>query len=213
MSPTKSVRLDVRFGSEHEPWEFITPCQCEVQKVLSLLPQGSEWAKVHWCWDWVCRNVQYPLDARGNPTDRHVLQAFVVVEPIFLGTHYRLRRVTEEFWQYPPETLAWGYGDCEDTSILLCSLLRNFVSHDRVRVAVGNAGFWDHAWVELDSYILETSLTAAPDQPDHYPSKGYRPLGWFNDKMVSGDFSMLRGRNERAKLKWLGTYWSRPTKL
>ncbi len=59
-------------------------------------------------YDFVCRNISYRLDVG-------------------------------EFWQVPSETLreyedGSRYGDCEDTSILLASLLRNFTqSH----VAVG----------------------------------------------------------------------------
>ncbi len=207
------MNLDVRFGSKHDPKEFVRPDELEVQKILARLPEGAEELRVRYCWDWVCRNVGYPLDAQGHPTDRHVLEAFVVARPVFLGTRYRVTKVTEEFWQYPHETAAWGWGDCEDTSILLCSLLRNFIPPERVSVVGGDAGRWNHAWVQVDDKILETTLTSAPPPSEHYRHNQYRPRWAFNDKIVCGDVVLGPRGDERAKLRWIAACWQRPTKL
>jgi len=204
--------LPVRFGSEHCPTEFVRPDEAEVQRLASGMPQGVEGMRVRWCWDWVSRNVRYPLDARGQPSDRHVLHAFVAAEPIFLPTSFRVNRISDEFWQYPSETIAWGYGDCEDTSILLCSMLRNFIPPDRVSVVVGGAGLWEHAWVELDGEIYETTLDSIPQQPGRYLQQAYRPLWAFNDKIIKGEPALARRGDERAKLKWLSSCWNCATK-
>jgi len=78
------------------------------------------------------------------------------------------RRDVGEFWLTPSETLK-GHGDCEDTSILLTSLLRNFTN---AYVALGNLGGYGHSWCQLNGQILETTYTSArpvPDPQDYCP--------------------------------------------
>ena len=44
----------------------------------------------------------------------------------------------EDYWQTPEETLSYSTGDCEDFSVLLCSLLRAYgIDAERVYVALG----------------------------------------------------------------------------
>jgi predicted transglutaminase-like cysteine proteinase len=44
----------------------------------------------------------------------------------------------EDYWQTPEETLSYSSGDCEDFSVLLCSLLRAYgIDGERVYVALG----------------------------------------------------------------------------
>jgi len=44
----------------------------------------------------------------------------------------------EDYWQTPKETLFYNTGDCEDFSVLLCSLLRAYgIDAERVYVALG----------------------------------------------------------------------------
>ena len=55
-----------------------------------------------------------------------------------------------EYWQFSNETMQLETGDCEDFSILLCSLLRsNGWSTDNVYVVVGEQNGQYHAWVRL----------------------------------------------------------------
>jgi hypothetical protein len=60
----------------------------------------------------------------------------------------------KDYWQTPEETLAYRTGDCEDYSILLCSLLRAYgIDAQRVYVALGVDGEDDgHAFVTEDWY-------------------------------------------------------------
>jgi predicted transglutaminase-like cysteine proteinase len=55
----------------------------------------------------------------------------------------------KDYWQTPEETLFCGTGDCEDFSILLCSLLRAYgIDAQQVYVALGVNGAQDgHAFV------------------------------------------------------------------
>jgi hypothetical protein len=47
-------------------------------------------------------------------------------------------RWDEDYWQTPEETLSYHTGDCEDFSILLCSLLRAYgIDAEQVYVALG----------------------------------------------------------------------------
>jgi len=47
----------------------------------------------------------------------------------------------EDYWQTPEETLSYYTGDCEDFSVLLCSLLRAYgIDAERVYVALGVDG-------------------------------------------------------------------------
>lgn len=88
------------------------------------------------------------------------------------------RRDIGEFWQFPSETIWKGEGDCEDTSILLTSLLRNFTN---AHVALGGFQGYGHAWSQIDGQILETTFTSARAVPD--PAI-YEPMVLFNDAEV-----------------------------
>lgn len=108
-----------------------------------------------------------------------------------------------EFWQFPSETLARREGDCEDASILLCSLLENFTDG---YVVLGSYQGYGHAWCQSNSHILETTFTSAQAVPD---PQNYCPYVLFNqDKVIevwSGaldEIFKLR-RNEATKLNLL----------
>lgn len=45
-----------------------------------------------------------------------------------------------DHWGFPAETLALGMGDCDDSAVLLTSLLRNFLPEDRVFATAGLFG-------------------------------------------------------------------------
>lgn len=78
------------------------------------------------------------------------------------------RRDIGEFWLTPSETLASKLGDCEDTSLLLCSLLRNTITD--AHVALGSFQGYGHAWCQYQGKILESTFTQARpvSHPEHY---------------------------------------------
>jgi len=89
------------------------------------------------------------------------------------------RRDIGEFWQLPSETIARVQGDCEDTSILLASLLRNFTN---AYVVLGNYRGYGHAWCEFNGQILESTYTEARAVPD---PEAYCPYLYFSDQEVT----------------------------
>ena len=108
-----------------------------------------------------------------------------------------------EWWGFPAETLGKLSGDCDDSALLLVSMLRRFYPADRVYAVVGSYRGYGHMWVELDSEILETTYTSARSVPDPHQ---YRPYAKFNDEVViemwPGAMSRLfrLARNECQKL-------------
>ncbi|MBA7689499.1 hypothetical protein ES703_98007 [subsurface metagenome] len=89
------------------------------------------------------------------------------------------RRDIGEFWQLPSETIARVQGDCEDASILLASLLRNFTN---AYVVLGNYQGWGHAWVASEGEILEATYSEARAVPD---PEAYCPYLYFSDQEVT----------------------------
>jgi len=88
-----------------------------------------------------------------------------------------------EFWAYPIETIMAGEGDCDDTAILLCSVLRNYFPPTDVFVVVGyyfeGGQERGHAWVAVGDRILESTKS-----PNGMPAARYMPYIMFNDKKV-----------------------------
>lgn len=97
----------------------------------------------------------------------------------FVCRNISYRRDIGEFWQLPSETIATGQGDCEDSAILLTSLLKNFTN---AHVVLGSLQGWGHAWgASKEGEILETTYTRAMIVPD---PENYRPYVYFSDQEV-----------------------------
>ena len=96
--------------------------------------------------DWVGNNIQYKHDQ-----DIHG---------------------TREYWQFAKETVTLKTGDCEDFSILLCSLLRaaGYTPND-VYIVIGKNQNGYHAWVKIN---LET-------------------IGWYNIEPQENGFATIVG--------------------
>lgn len=118
----------------------------------------------------------------------------------FVCRNIDYRRDWGEFWQTPSETLASRRGDCEDTSLLLCSLLQN--SH----VVLGSYRGYGHAWCDHNGQLMETTFTSARPVLD---PEDYCPYVIFNDQEVvefwPGALNEVfeLGRDEAAKLNLL----------
>ena len=93
----------------------------------------------------------------------------------FVCRNVSYRRDVGEFWKFPSETLASGEGDCEDSSLLLCSL--NGYGY----VALGTYQGYGHAWCDFDGQVLETTYTQARHVPD---PQNYYPYLYFNQAEV-----------------------------
>ena len=118
----------------------------------------------------------------------------------FVCRNISYRSDVGEFWQFPSETLLRGHGDCEDSSILLASMIRRFTN---AYVVLGNYRGLGHAWVAKEGEILEATYTEAIAVPD---PDNYCPYFMFNDTealelwpgSLAGVFQL--GRNEATKL-------------
>jgi len=117
----------------------------------------------------------------------------------FVCRNIDYRRDISEFWLVPSETLK-GYADCEDTSILLTSLLRNFTN---AYVALGSFQGFGHAWCQLNGEILETTYTHARQTAP----RDYQLMALFNDaevlELYPNSLAEVFGlaRDEATKLK------------
>ena len=212
------TKIDVRFGDLHIPQDFIV-VDSSVCEVVAPIIGLSEEEGVFSLWDYVCREIEYPEARQGLPPDRHVLQAFPYTDVPFFGRSYRINKSNDEFWHFPWETLGWRddkerrWGDCDDTSILLASLLRAYgIAPERLLVVVGEIPAGRHCWVELDGRILETTLSSAPN-PAWRSYSDYSPSWAFNDGMRVGEICFVPRGDERQKLRWIGQRWQHPTKL
>ena len=97
----------------------------------------------------------------------------------FVCRNIDYRRDWGEFWMTPSETLR-GYGDCEDSSILLTSLIRAGGAPN-CYVALGSLGGYGHAWCEHNGQVLETTYTSARPVSN---LQDYCPYVIFNDQEV-----------------------------
>lgn len=189
----------IRFGAEeHRVTEFVTPDHHQVQWLAKKLRYN-----VQACYNWVCMNVNYP-----RASDRHSLQAFGGLLPF--GP--RLSLSTDEFWQFPAETLGWmgptgAIEDCDGSSILLCSMLRCFIPENRVYVGIGGFDTIDHAWVRYEEngqwYVLESTLDKPFPMYAITEKSPYNLYCYFNDsesiEIVPGSFSSLSARRKNYK--------------
>lgn len=125
----------------------------------------------------------------------------------------RYRRDPGDVWYFPAEAIHIGHSDCEESSFILCSLLRACgLSADEIFVALGTYGIAGHAWCTLlDSgkyWVLETTLSKAPDNiPQQvYP---YRPFILFNDvhaiEFRSG--FVLTKMNQKEKVRQIEEFY------
>jgi len=93
-----------------------------------------------------------------------------------------------EHWQFPLETWDKKEGDCEDTSFLLASILRNNLEDAYVCAGLfkSRGQSWGHAWVAYDGYIFETTLDEIPSKwaTEREFSNNYQPFMYWHDQDI-----------------------------
>lgn len=178
-----------RFGVPYRLTDFVKPDAYAVETLLDQIgdPDVADEENVLKCFRWVVEEVVYPW--RNLPSKLSFLMLFADLHILFRHpVRPRLTISPFEHWKFPEETITEKVGDCEDTAIALCSLLRNF--EEDVWVVVGfvdvggiKAG---HAWVQYKDYLFETTLDQLPANPwqkvDNYYEKTYFPTYKFNDE-------------------------------
>ena len=93
-----------------------------------------------------------------------------------------------EYWQFSNETIRLETGDCEDFSILLCSLLRsNGWETDSVYVIVGEQNSQYHAWVRLVWNDIQYNIEPQGSGFELFIGditnlSGYEAICYFNDQ-------------------------------
>jgi hypothetical protein len=112
---------------------------------------------------------------------------------------------TGEMWRFPHETLSKAEEepvDCDDMAILLCSLLRTFMSPEEVFVVIGTIPQGGHAWIEANSRIIEATAGS-----DYTPViEDYKSQIMFNDKHTFAkndktDFDFLNINGHHLKMQ------------
>ncbi len=143
---------------------FITPEDPNVVELKNKILKDKTVLTLNWIAlrDWVGNNIQYISDSEIHGE--------------------------RDYWQFPNETIPLGTGDCEDFSLLLCSLLRaDGWSPDSVHVIIGEQNNQYHAWVRVIwngiEYGIEpqgTGFAIAVD--DILTLSGYSAKYYFNDE-------------------------------
>jgi hypothetical protein len=146
-------------------FSFITPNDPSVIDLRNDIMQDSiailtpDWMKFR---DWVGNRIEYRSD-----TEIHG---------------------EREFWQFSNETIQLETGDCEDFSILLCSLLRsNGWETDSVYVVVGEQNYQYHAWVRLVWNDIQYNIEPQGSGFDMFVGdvtylSGFEAVCYFNDQ-------------------------------
>ena len=154
-----------RAFNETSCFSFITPNDSSVIDLRNEILQDSiailtpDWMKFR---DWVGNRIEYRSDSEIHGE--------------------------KEFWQFSNETLQLETGDCEDFSILLCSLLRsNGWETDSVYVVVGEQNNQYHAWVRLFWNDIQYNIEPQGNGfelfiGDMTTLSGYEAICYFNDQ-------------------------------
>jgi len=154
-----------RVFSETTCFSFITPEDPSIINLKNEILQDNiailtpDWMKFR---DWVGNRIEYKQDSE---------------------IHREM-----EYWQFPNETIQLKTGDCEDFSILLCSLLRsNGWETDSVYVIIGKQNNMYHGWVRLIWNDIQYNIEPQGSGfeliiGDMTNLSGYEAICYFNDQ-------------------------------
>jgi len=134
------------------------------------------------------RSLVQPNDQEVRDIARVLVQApdFITAAQAFVNSFVPYSLEVGDYWSEPGEVLAAKTGDCDCMSILLCSILRNYIPADQVYCAFG---LWNmggkttgHMWVFTEGEDGEDRIVEATAGPEK-PGKGkYIMHGMFNDR-------------------------------
>lgn len=193
LTPISNLYLQVRFPGEiHDVKEFVQPCQWHVQHLIEDMKSQGHNVSAELLWDWVCRNVEYPLDGRGHANEYHRLDAYALRPAYVLGWGQQViprsrQEVWHEWFDWPWEILSSPVkvADCDGAAILAASLILGIGRQAYVAIG-GFAGEMDpltHAWVVCSGQVWEVTTTEAglalPEDNDVYV-----PLMYFNNTEI-----------------------------
>jgi transglutaminase-like putative cysteine protease len=165
--------------SERDPRALITVddpvVRAKVEEITRACRTTEE--KQQAIFEYVRKEIEYVTE--GNPKKWSYPRSFL--------------QFKTEFWQLPRETIEWGTGDCEDQSILLCTMMRIAgVPASDVRVVLGIVHFdgdrGGHAWTEFkvggEWYALESTISTTNyiRRSEYYEWFSPDLYGWFNDE-------------------------------
>jgi len=210
-----------RFGREEVGLgEFITPNTPAVIEVVENILATNPPDLILAMWDWCCKNIKYPptknIDKLEYTTRTRFLTGTLASQPL-------LKDVNDvDFWQFPFETLALPrYGDCEDISFVLCSMLLRVMPRGDIRCVVGTLYGWGHCWVSIFKdgqwYIIDPTLPKADDGGIYSTPEGepYTALIKFDDQTAEEieegyEQFMNAPVNEEAKQARMLRYYDEP---
>jgi hypothetical protein len=211
-----SVRGDKEF---HSIRDLVQPDDSAVQDIADVLVQGKEFIALSQ--DFVHVFTKYKDEFGGFwATQDELMTAFSKYKSELGGYWKTPVEFAEDFlthqddlgdyWSKPAETLDRRVADCDCFSILLCSILRNFIDADSVFCVLGyldpaqkNSG---HMWVvtidkEGKQRIVESTL------PSNIPTHGvYEVEALFNDQYAFAtdkgikDFGLIGVPEETKKV-------------
>ena len=140
------------------------------------------------------RQLVTPDDPEVREIARVLVQAedYISACQDFVNSFTTYRGEIGDFWATPAETLGARAGDCDDSSILLCSLLRNYIAPEDVFCAVGEWSGGGHMFVAMlgengRNRIIESTA------PSSRPVRGnYKVMALFNDQYTFASPEALR---------------------
>lgn len=160
--PTVNTTL---LGEECYITDFIqtdNPTLVKIAETLKAQPRDT----VRTVFDYVCREIKYPLNFRGKPAIERAIKLFKWWDGLYL-----FEQDQKYGWLKPRQTLEVEHGICIDTACLCTSLLRilnqnSYVCLGAILKSDNGKMLGLHAWsiVEIESgwYLLETTVHPGP---------------------------------------------------
>lgn len=141
-----------------------------------------------------------------QPFDPTVLEIANILRPLpdritavhdLIHAYYPYIEEAGDYWSTPAEMFSIQAGDCDCTSILMCSILRNFIPADQVFCAVGmwskNGHTGGHMWVDVHETGKSRQVLESTAASDRLPYGLYQVSALFNDEYT---FATPRGLKE-----------------